>query len=168
MQAERVNEESGKGLEITSTHVYLTNLHAHGEKSPPPLNIGYVLIANTFFKHPIPTEAETEYAINHIEDVLMSSTDWKGSGDILNMDNAAVKEVFRKNGLADYYFSREAIEQLFSQHAYIVMGRPASQGTADFLPTDFALLLLLREITHHLNYRGIRFASINEPIPYIK
>ncbi|GET23321.1 hypothetical protein [Prolixibacter denitrificans] len=127
----------------------------HSLQKEITLEAGYQTIANRFFQQDIPTEAETEYAINYIEDELMSSKDLLNRNEILISSDEHMAEVFRKNDFAQSRYSRREVESLFSQYASIITGRPSSLNRQSVTREDFATILLLREITHHLGFEAI-------------
>lgn len=127
----------------------------HSLQKEITLEAGYQTIANRFFQQDIPTEAETEYAINYIEDELMSSKDLLNRNETLVSSDQHLAEVFHKNGFTQSTFSRREVENLFTQYAYVVMGRLSSVKRSAITREDFATLLLLREITHHLDFEAI-------------
>jgi len=121
------------------------------------LKTGFRYLAETFFRNDIPTEAETEYAINYIEDELMSNKKLRNNNETLISADEKIAELFRKNGLDKNEFSRQEIENLFNSYAYVIMGKPSSLLPVNTTREDFALLLALREIMHHLNFEKIYF-----------
>ena len=65
-------------------------------------------------------------------------------------------ELFRKNELPADSYSRQSVEDLFSRYARVIMGAPASELNAPITRTNFAILLLLREIMHHFGFETIK------------
>lgn len=143
------------GAEVVTFDFFAEN----GIQSTITLPIGSEQMVRKYLKHEIPTEAETEYAINYIEDELMSKKELKNQGEVLVYNDPDVHEILQKNGMEGNSISRKTIESIFTEYAYIVMGRPASLGITEFNALDFATLLLLREITHHLNFEEIKFSA---------
>lgn len=127
----------------------------HSLQKEIALKAGYQTIADRFFRQDISTEAETEYAINYIEDELMSCKDLLNRKEILVSSDEHLAEVFRKNDFTQSKYSRHEVESLFSQYASIITGRPSSLNRQTVTREDFATILLLREITHHLGFEAI-------------
>lgn len=121
------------------------------------LRVGYRLITNRFFKHEIPTFDETDYAINYIEDALMSDKTLLQSNKELITSDDKIITLFRKNKISGYAITRRSVEDLFSQYARVVMGAPVSTLEAGITAEDFAILLILREIMHHLDFEVLKF-----------
>ncbi|GET26090.1 hypothetical protein [Prolixibacter sp. NT017] len=142
-------------LSIEKEVLRFQSLSNHSLEKEITLEAGYQTIAGRFFRQDIPTEAETEYAINYIEDTLMSSKDLLNRNEVLVSSDEDLAEVFRKNGFTQSTFSRREVENLFTQYAYVVIGRPSSIQRSSVTREDFATILLLREITHHLGFEVI-------------
>ena len=119
------------------------------------LQAGYELVAGKFFRHDIPTEGETDYAINYIEDELMSRYELRNNKEDLYSSDKNIIDILCKNGLHDNSCSRQDIEDLFSRYAHVVMGGPESGLPVDITPNDYTTILILREIMHHLNFRTL-------------
>ena len=122
------------------------------------LPLGYKLLVTKFFKQDIPTEAETEYAINYIEDELMSNKTLRNELKELYIPDKRILEVFQKNGSSDYSYSRQRVEDLFSRYAYTIMGGAITETQSAITREDFSTILILREILHHLNFETIHLA----------
>lgn len=120
------------------------------------LNIGYELVANRHFKRDIPSEAQVEYAINDIEDALMSRKELVNQNQDLLCNDQILSDIISKQGETKSDFTREEIENLFSKYAYVSLGDPVSRIQSDIEPNDYAYILILREITHHLNFKHIK------------
>ncbi len=121
------------------------------------LPLGYQMIAKQFFKKEIPTDSETDYAINYIEDELMLHPELKGGKQSLLTTDDMLKAIFVKNKLTADTFSRQRVEDLFTDYARVAMGTPASFMDVEVTREDFAALLVLREIMHHLDFEQIKF-----------
>ncbi len=120
------------------------------------LKAGFRFLAKTFFRNDIPTEAETEYAINYIEDELMSNKKLLNNNETLFTSDEKVADLFHKNGIDKTEYTRQEIESLFNAYASVVMGKPSSLIPVKITREDFALLLTLREIMHHLDFKSIK------------
>jgi len=123
------------------------------------LPVGYQSLVESFFKRDIPSESETEYAINYIEDELMSNTELQNNHANLYSADKNIINIFRKNGIDTDSLSRRSIEDLFSQYARVVMGAPASELQTKITREDFATVLVLREIMHHLDFEALTLSE---------
>ena len=123
------------------------------------LPIGYQSLANKYFKSGIPTEAGAEYAINDIEDALMSNRSLINKDATLVANNKLLAETLLKNGLNQEVHSRKTIEDLFNNFARIIMGSPNSMLSTELSGEAFALILILREILHHLDFDSIKVTT---------
>lgn len=120
------------------------------------LDFGYSEISDKYFKHDIPNDAEIEYAINFIEDQLMSKKELLGpKGGMLISDETLIG-ILRKNQLTGSQFQQQDIESLFSQYARVIMGAPASELGTEIKTEDVAIILILREVVHHMDFKQIR------------
>lgn len=116
-------------------------------------DLGYGYIADTFFKNDLPTETETEDAINFIEDELMRPKNLNHNHERLITKNVIIKEVFQKFGIDREVIQRQEIEDVFSNLARIIRRKYGTEGL-EITAESFAVVLLLREITHHLNFEA--------------
>ena len=73
------------------------------------LNIGYELVANRHFKREIPSEAQVEYAINDIEDALMSRKELVNQNQDLLCNDQILSDIISKQGETKSDFTREEI-----------------------------------------------------------
>lgn len=120
------------------------------------LKAGYAFLTQRFFHHEIPTESEIEYAINTIEDELMSRlNELRNQNEKLVCADEQLADIFIRNDEVKDSYSRQNIEALFTRYAYVSMGQPLAVSQLSVKPYDFALLLLLREIVHHLDFEEV-------------
>lgn len=123
------------------------------------LKIGYEFIIQKFFRHDVPNEAEIEYTINYIEDELMSDKGLLNVEDELTTKDTAILDLFRKNGMNESKYDRQRVEDLFNQYAYIIMGASPVISGIDINKKDIAIILVLREVMHHLNFNSIEITD---------
>ncbi len=128
----------------------LTIVHALGTLEVQT-DLGYAAIAKRFFKNEIPTEAETEYAINFIEDTLMANKSLPQHFETLYWADEVLQEIFERNELQQTIVSRQNVEDLFTVYARVVMGAPGSFMNVEVTAEGFARLLIVRELLHHLD-----------------
>lgn len=119
------------------------------------LKAGYQYISSAFYKHEIPTESEIEYAINHIEDELMSTKELLNNNETLVCTDNDLIELLRKNNELRELYSSRNIEDIFGKYANLAMGEPISRSGLLTTKDDFAMILVLREIMHHLKFKEI-------------
>lgn len=126
------------------------------------LDIGFKKIAAVFFKHEIPNEAEVEYAINCIEDELMRNKDLVNDNEELYTDAEFIIDILNVQPNSTKYYSRQDVEEVFTKYALLSMGRSPVYDDIKMDKEEYAGLLILREIMHHLNYTNL--AVINNGI----
>lgn len=119
------------------------------------LPIGYSYISEKYYKHEIPTPAEIEYAINDIEDNLMSIKLLVSQDEILICTDQPLINLLKKNNRPEGIYSPRNIEDLFGLYANLSMGEPAQRYNLATTREDFAIILLLREIIHHLKFKAV-------------
>lgn len=120
------------------------------------LSAGYKRISDTFFNRDIPNEAEVEFAINAIENELMRNKDLLERKGYLFTSDRNLIAFFNKNGSNEHTYSRQDVEDLFSKYARVMMGAPSSEINAEITREDVAIVLILREIMHHLDFEELR------------
>jgi hypothetical protein len=125
------------------------------------LELGFKKISQTYFKHTIPTVDEIEYAINFIEDELMRYKKLSSKDEVLVCTDRVLTDIISKTTGYKANFTREEIETLFSRYASVSMGEPLSRSALNINADDYALVLILREIMHHLNFTGISLVRIH-------
>lgn len=119
------------------------------------LNIGIQTITSKYFTKEVPTEAEVEYAINDIEDELMSSKDLVGSNEKLYTNDGFIIEIVKASEKTITNVSRQVIEEIFTKYALVSMGRSPTYDDIKMNKEKYAGLLILREILHHLNFTDL-------------
>lgn len=122
------------------------------------LALGFRTISQTYFKHTIPTVDETEYAINFIEDELMKFKKLICKDEILVCADRVLMDIFIKT-IGNNRFTRNEIEALFSRYALVAMGEPLSRSLLEVNANNYALVLILREIMHHLNFTELNLTE---------
>lgn len=127
-------------------------LHNNKVKQEITLHAGYKLLVKKFFKNEIPTFSETDYAINYIEDELMSDKSLLLNNKELNTKDQRITNLLLKNKITDGMIIRQQVEDLFSRYARVITGAPASILDAGIDREDFSVLLVVREIMHHLDF----------------
>jgi hypothetical protein len=142
-------------FEITDKDVIFYLFEGNLLKNEIYLPIGYEQIAAQYFEHNIPTVAEVDYAINVIEDELMSNKSLISNNAMLICSDKILIDILTQNIELKNIFTRQEIEDLFSKYANVSMGEPLSRYNLDINPNNYATMLILREIMHHLNYKEL-------------
>ena len=120
------------------------------------LNIGVDKIVRSFFKNEIENEGEIENAINYIEDILMSLKELRNNNEELYcVDLLAWKILGDK-----MEFSRQEIEEIFTKYAIQSLGQISSHSTIKMNHKKYAVILIIREIMHHLNFEKLNLFKI--------
>jgi len=143
-------------MSIEPNELSFTFCHNNVRVNQIVLPIGYNSIAVGYFKHTIPTVSEVDYAINVIEDALMSNKALVNNSEQLYASSALLSGLLIANVGAKNVFSRQEIEELFTQYANVSMGVPQLRYGIEVNSIDFALLLLVRETMHHLNFEQLQ------------
>ncbi len=123
------------------------------------LEAGFKYLTDTFFKKDFPTEIETEYAINYIEDELMKYKELANNDENLVFTHEKFLSILGKNGYEKNIYSHNNIESIFSKYASIVMGEPLSRLNIELNNEDYAIVLLLREIMYHLKFEEVTIVN---------
>ncbi len=124
------------------------------------LPVGYQLVSTRFFRHTPPNADDIEYGINYIEDEIAKVVH---SVPSQSRPLFTVTDFVRSLALLCFIpdqpvieLSTRQLENLFSQYAEIIVGRPPRSDEPDTSPEFFAKLLILREFMHHFKVEGIR------------
>lgn len=123
------------------------------------LELGAEPLLAQFFRHQPPTPGEMENAIMQVEDQLAHARQLAGEAGVLYGRGPLLLDVARAAGLngdLPLHLTRDAVEQTFERLAMVSLGRPAG---SDGLPqsAEFAaVLLILREVLHHLQFEAIQ------------
>jgi hypothetical protein len=123
------------------------------------LSIGYEIVASKYFKHEIPSVDEIDYAINNIEDELMSNKLLINQNSELVCADKMLREILKQDFGSKSSYSRTEVETLFSKYAAVSMGEPLSRYNLNLSRDVFAKILLLREIMHHLFFEKINMVD---------
>ncbi|WP_392561911.1 hypothetical protein RHO12_12435 [Orbus sturtevantii] len=117
-------------------------------------NVGYETLSNIHFKHNLPTPYQTELAIITIENAIESIYAKWQQVDKIFTNNEYVHFIVSHFGKNNQISTIE-IEQLFNQVADVISGLPRQEVASLLLPDIIAILLILREIIHHLGIETI-------------
>ncbi len=119
------------------------------------LELGVGTIADSFFRREIPSEADVENAINHIEDELQSDPGLVNRSETLLCADALFAAAFSQQAGTDAAYSRQAVEEAFTRYALVSMGRSPVYDDVRMDRSTYAGILILREILHHLDFGAV-------------
>lgn len=140
----------------TVKFIYINNKEFVDERV---LNIGYLRIITSYLKRPIPKEDEIENAINHIEDELMRFKELVNEGEELFTRNEILIDILKSHKGEETEYSRQKIEDLFTQYVLLSMGQAPVYNKLEMNHEQYAVVLVLREIMHHLNFGTIHIVN---------
>ncbi|MFN8575371.1 MAG: hypothetical protein U0354_00805 [Candidatus Sericytochromatia bacterium] len=118
------------------------------------LKIGYKQIAEKYFKSFLTNESEIEYSINVIENEIMNNKELNNFNNILFSNDIKIKDII-------YSFNNESIltiqniESIFTECTKLVMSNPRLIKNEFSEHENYAIILILREIMHHLNFENL-------------
>lgn len=115
-----------------------------------------------------PGEASVEAAIAAVEDALMPAIpalralggEWLGSDDP-DVHRIVIEAVGDTTARADL----AAVERVFNRFADVIAGLPASHASLDPSPRHAAVLVVVRELLHHVGLKGLAGRMSEDPTP---
>ena len=122
------------------------------------LPVGSGKTAAEYFHHDPPTPGEMENAIVAVEDAVASARTIISGGTRLFTTDEAIRKIALISGVPDgagLILSRDAMERTFERLAAVTLGRPSSREEIPSGVAFAAILLILREIMHHLQFLSI-------------
>ena len=141
-----------------------------GGDSPPEaplwLAIGAKKTAEAFFRHEPPTPLDLESAIYASEDEISRAKARPAEGAaLLTIDGGLLKlaAVGGSPAAGGRTMTRDAVEQMFQRLASASFGHPGALAGLPAGREAAAVLLILREIMHHLGYESITAVDAAEP-----
>lgn len=159
---QRASQPDGQAVSVLLLEPRRLSLASGRDPEPAlcfELAIGSDQLAAEYFRHQPPTPGEMENAIMLVEDQLAHARQLAGEGGVLYGTGPQLLAVARAAGLngdLPLQLTRDAVEQTFERLAMVSLGRPAgSEGlpqSAEFA----AVLLILREVLHHLQFEAIQ------------
>lgn len=118
------------------------------------LPVGYLTIARQFFKRDIPSPYEVEMAIATVEDHLQATPQLHHIAPEFDCHDDYLAQVMRIAGVGEAITQSE-IEQVFNRVADVVSGSPKRDGEFPEDKNFISYLLMIRELSHHLNIEKI-------------
>ncbi|WJM86255.1 hypothetical protein QUF31_03800 [Dickeya chrysanthemi] len=121
------------------------------------LPLGYRTIAHRFFHHAIPSPYEVEGAIAAIEDVLQATPALRQVAQQASCADPYLNQIAHIVGSHDL-LTQQQIEAVFNRVADVISGSPKRAGE---FPDDVGFvsyLVIMRELSHHLNIRQVTLA----------
>lgn len=118
------------------------------------LPIGYLTIAHQFFRHDIPSPYEVEMAIATIEDHIQATPALHHIASEFDCHDPYLQQIMQLAGVENK-MSQSEIEQVFNRVADVVSGSPKREGEFPEEKNFISYLLIIRELSHHLNIENI-------------
>jgi exopolyphosphatase/pppGpp-phosphohydrolase len=122
--------------------------------------LGADALVRQCLRHEPPLPIELEHAIDLTEEVVMPlAAQFSGSAGLIlqGLCAALMINALEGSGISQTVLNLDEVESLFNRLVAVSQGRPVSQET---LPTDarfLAVMLILREFMHHLNFSQVTF-----------
>ncbi|WP_142502171.1 hypothetical protein [Klebsiella sp. 2680] len=118
------------------------------------LPVGYASVAGRFFRHRIPSPYDVEMAIATIEDCIQAETGLHAVAGTFRCSDDYLKAISRIAGELNP-LTQGDIEDLFNRVADVVSGSPWREEAFPDDPHFISYLIILRELSHHLNIQNI-------------
>ncbi|WP_300000282.1 hypothetical protein [uncultured Cedecea sp.] len=124
--------------------------------SEPAISLptGYLSIAQTFFHRDIPSSYEVEMAIATFEDHLQATPQLHHIAPEFTCHDDYLKQIMKITGVENE-ISQTEIERVFNRVADVVSGSPKRDGEFPEDKNFISYLLIIRELSHHLNIETI-------------
>ncbi|WP_226860694.1 hypothetical protein [Dickeya dianthicola] len=118
------------------------------------LPMGYRAIARQFFHHHIPSPYDVEMAIAAIEDALQAVPALRQVAHHMSSADPYLKALARSAGSHDL-LTQQQIENVFNRVADVISGSPRHDGEFPDETGFISYLVMVRELSHHLNIQQI-------------
>lgn len=118
------------------------------------LPIGYQSITQQFFHRDTPSPYEVEMAIATFEDHIQATPQLHHIADEYSCHDDYLKHIMQIAGV-DNEISQAEIELVFNRIADVVSGSPKRDGEFPDDKNFISYLLMIRELSHHLNIEKI-------------
>ncbi|MGG4662034.1 hypothetical protein [Providencia vermicola] len=110
------------------------------------------------FQHSPITAYEAEVAIEHIENAIIPVKRQLPEGEIcLCCHNIKLGLLLEKTNTCNNFLTTEKIESAFNELVNVINGSPIHSTNLPHDSEFSAFLLIIRELTHHWNLRGITY-----------
>jgi exopolyphosphatase/pppGpp-phosphohydrolase len=154
-------QHAGDPISVLTISGHQTVL-ASGDGAEPAqtfvLPLGTATLSADYLRHQPPTAAELENAIMPVEDQLYHARSLADGRSSLFSRDPLLLEVAHAAGVRGSLplrLSREAVEQTFERLVMVAQGRPAGAEAMPSTAEFSSVLLLLREMLHHLQFDAI-------------
>jgi len=119
------------------------------------LTVGYHTLAQQFFQRDIPSPYDVEMAIATFEDHIQATPQLHHIAPEFDCHDDYLKQIMQ---IADVRneISQAEIERVFNRIADVVSGSPKRDGEFPEDKNFISYLLMIRELSHHLNIEKIR------------
>jgi hypothetical protein len=131
------------------------------------LDIGSRRVARDHFRHPSPTEGELEHAIAAIEDeVARAGPILRNRSTLFTTDEVLRRIVMtaRVPAGASTILSLDLVEQAFGRFVAEALGQSPRSNASSLDHASAAILLIVREFMHHLEFGSINVVVPSKPI----
>lgn len=118
------------------------------------LAVGYLTISQQFFHRNIPSPYEVEMAIATFEDHIQATPQLHHIASEFDCNDDYLKQIMQIAGVSDV-ISQSEIELVFNRIADVVSGSPKRDGEFPEDKNFISYLLMIRELSHHLNIEKI-------------
>lgn len=118
------------------------------------LPIGYLSLAQQFFHRDIPSPYEVEMAIATFEDHIQATPQLHHIAPEFACHDDYLQQIMQIAGVGNE-ISQTEIELVFNRIADVVSGSPKHEGEFPEDRNFISYLLMIRELSHHLNIERI-------------
>ena len=146
-------------LELGAQSSVIWHFDAEGSLLPLHLNLGIQTLASRCFHNDPPQPIEMEHAIEVTEEIVMPFSKRIEQAPVLlltGIGRVEMNQILETAGVHDGAPSLSAIESLFTRLTSISQGRPKSQDPIRSDKHAFALLVIVRELMHHLKFDHVQ------------
>ncbi|NAT78349.1 hypothetical protein CWD78_12790 [Dickeya dadantii] len=145
---------SASGITMMNESFTIGEEHVRFSTPDLALPMGYRAIARQFFHHNIPSPYDVEMAIAAIEDLLQSAPALRQVAQHFSSADHYLKEIARSAGSHDM-LTQQQIENVFNRVADVISGSPWRDGEFPDETGFISYLIIVRELSHHLNIQQI-------------
>jgi len=144
---------------MSSESLTISENKVHFSQPDISLPIGYAAISRQFFHRDITSAYEVEMAIATIEDHIQATPQLRHIAQEFDCSDDYLNQILHIAGV-DEVITQAQIEQVFNRIADVVSGSPKREGEFPDDKNFISYLLIIREISHHLNILKINKNNI--------
>jgi hypothetical protein len=145
-------------LRISEEQVELLIGQVAGTPIHTCLPLGPARLVRECLRHAPPRSSDIERAIDLIEDALEGVRDQPPGATLVTRDPALhdlIRRVLPRAAPEPHSATLDEVEQAFQRLAAVSLGYPAGDLALGATPGEAALLVLVRELMHHLGFTAI-------------